>query len=509
MKKLPIIFTVLLLIGATGTLVAQPDSLKALQAYDRYWEMQPGIYRVSKNGQTGVITTTGKVVVPVQFDQVWSPDNNAYIRVLKDAKTGLYHVERGIILPAEYDQIWGFENGLAKVMKERKFGFVNKQGLLVIPCQYQHIWSLENGRFKVMKDGLTGYLATDGSTIVPPVYQQIWAYSDGLARVLREGKMGFIDEEGNEVIPAVYDQVWPFDGGKARVLKDGHQLFINKKGHLLYVLDDTSNELPRDATELELAGSDTARTDAAGTRTSTSRIRIQRDYIEIGPKSEHTKRTKRSSRRHTFNGHLAGAGLAMNSYLNSDGKEQLPPGYEFMELNQGKSLEVSIYPVQESIQLLGGWFGLTGGLGVQYNNYRFNLDSYSDISEAGRPWFPEVSETASITKSKITTLYLNMPLLAEIQIKNRHNRQPLYISGGVVGGVKLQSHTKLVYHDDLGRHKRKRRDDMGIPSFRYGFMARAGYGDFSLYGTYYPVSLFKTNRGPELYPFSLGVMYLF
>jgi hypothetical protein len=65
------------------------------------------------------------------------------------------------------------------------------------------------------------------------------------------------------------------------------------------------------------------------------------------------------------------------------------------------------------------------------------------------------------------------------------------------------------YHAEGGSHKRKMKDISGIPSLRYGFMAKAGYGSVSLYGTYYPVSLFDANKGPELYPYSVGLMINF
>jgi hypothetical protein len=504
MKPLFALITILLFLGANGNLHAQTDSTQVFQQYDRHWEMRPGLYRVLKGGLTGVIKANGQVVVPCRFDQVWNPGNNNYIRVLLNTKTGLYHLAKGMILPAEYDQIWDFEEGLAKVMKNRRFGLVNNDGLMVVPCEYNHIWPRNKNQFKVLQDGLFGFLAPDGTTIVPVIYQQIWDYHNDRARVLREGKMGFIDKSGNEVIPAIYDQVWEFEDNQARVLLNGQQMVIDPNGRNLNVevagkISKATTSNPPNAT------GDTLLTGQEGK----PRIRINRDYIEITHKETPSKNKNKAFRKQSFNTHLSGFGLASNGYLNSDGKEQLPVGYEFMDPIQGKSLEVSFYPVEESVALLGNWLGLAFGLGLQYNNYRFDLNNATDIQEGGQSWFPEISEDASLTKSKLTTLYLNAPILAELQIRNRYNRQPLFIAGGVVGGIKLQSHTKMVYLDDEGSHKRKLKDISGIPSLRYGFMAKAGYGSVSLYGTYYPVSLFDANKGPELYPYSVGLMINF
>lgn len=44
---------------------------------------------------------------------------------------------------------------------------------------------------------------------------------------------------------------------------------------------------------------------------------------------------------------------------------------------------------------------------------------------------------------------------------------------------------------------------------RYGTTVRAGYSTLQLYGTYYFTPLFKTGKGPELYPFEVGVSFSF
>lgn len=497
-----IITTLILILAAFISEVVSQNQItdSVLQKYDRYWEMKPGVYRVMKDGHIGVADGKGREVVPCRFDQVWTPTKDNYIRVLLNMKTGLYHLEKGIILPAEYDQIWEFDNGLAKVMKGRKFGYVNSDGLMVIPTEYQHIWSPQNGRLKVIKDGLTGYLSTSGEIIVPVIYQHIWDYQDGLARVVRDGKMGYVDEAGNEVVPPIYDQVWPFEDGKALVVNEGEYFKVNRQGKIV-----------EDAVQPERAVKMVQEDDEEEQHEDLPRISIEKDHIDIWHDGDGIRFSEKKKRRRNryFEGHLAGAGIAMNGYLDADFQEELPEGYGFMELNQTKSLEVSVYPVQESLRLLGNWFGLTTGIGIQYNNYRFNLEEYSDIDEPGRIWFPEMDPDVSISKSKLMMLHVNVPVLAEIQIPDRYGSDAFFLSGGVVGGVRVQSHTKVVFNNDDGEQKKKKRGDMGLPTFRYGFMARAGYGNFSLYGTYYPEPMFNEGEGPELYPFSVGIMFIF
>jgi len=494
MKRAVIFLLMVLVVTSVRGQNESPDSV--LQKYDRFWEMSSGLFRVMEEGQVGVVDKNGRIVVPCRFDQVWTPNKDNYIRVLLNMKTGLYHIEKGIILPAEYDQIWEFENGLAKVMKNRKFGFVDMKGLMVVPCEYQHVWPPRDGRIKVIKDGMTGFVAADGQIIAPPVYQDIQPFRNGRARIIRGGKMGFIDEQGNEVIPPIYDEVMPFEGDTTVVTSDDEYLVIGREGRMIGVTHKPREEAPQIS-------------DAGEEEPQKYRVKIEKDYIDIRHNGEGVSFPGKEKKRRYFDGHLAGVGIALNGYLDADLQEELPAGYEFMSLNQTKSVEVSIYPVSENIRLLGNWFGLTTGIGLQYNNYRFNLDNISEVDEPGQEWFPEVGSEASISKSKLMMMHVNVPLMAELQFSNRSRHNSLYVSGGVVGGVRLQTHTKLVFDDGNGEEKKKKRGDMGLPTFRYGFMAKAGYGDFSLYATYYPEPMFKSGEGPEIYPFSVGVMFHF
>ena len=97
-----------------------------------------------------------------------------------------------------------------------------------------------------------------------------------------------------------------------------------------------------------------------------------------------------------------------------------------------------------------------------------------------------------------------VPILLEFQIPLK--KEDLYISGGIEGGVKITAKMKNKTADG---DKKKDRDDFYINPFTYNLAARIGFGDFGLYGTYQMQSLFKKNKGPELYPFAAGITFNF
>jgi hypothetical protein len=202
--------------------------------------------------------------------------------------------------------------------------------------------------------------------------------------------------------------------------------------------------------------------------------------------------------------------LGLNSYLNAAHQEEIPEEFSFMELNREKSVEVAIYPVQQDIRLIGSHFGLVTALGLQFNNYRFNLATPADLNPVGLEWFPKMPDDANISKSKLTTLFLTAPAMLEVQIPARGKKHGnLYLAAGVEGGLRLRSHTKVVYASQGDKYKRKSKDDFDMNGLRYSYIARIGYGNIGIFGSYTPVALFKNDKGPELYPYTVGISFNF
>jgi hypothetical protein len=93
--------------------------------------------------------------------------------------------------------------------------------------------------------------------------------------------------------------------------------------------------------------------------------------------------------------------------------------------------------------------------------------------------------------------------MLEVQIPVSYS-STINLGAGVIGAVKLGSHTKVVYHND-GKQKDKNRDDFNLNVLRYGVTARAGYEMVQVYGTCWLSPMFEKGKGPELYPFEIGI----
>lgn len=238
----------------------------------------------------------------------------------------------------------------------------------------------------------------------------------------------------------------------------------------------------------------------------TTLIRIGRRNIEIVEDGNRTNVTVHRTEKveddtddKHFNGHWAGFELGVNGFYDENYGMYPDPDYDFMELNQPKSLEVNINFLEYNIVLQEDRIGLVTGMGWSMNNYKFDNDITIDKGDNGLiGWLPLEGE---IEKTKLTVSYLTVPLMLEFQIPVNKSSNHFFIAGGVVGGINLGSHTKVKYDDS----KEKDRGSFNINPFKCSAQLRAGLKDIALYASYGLTPLFKDDKGPELYPFSIGI----
>jgi len=217
---------------------------------------------------------------------------------------------------------------------------------------------------------------------------------------------------------------------------------------------------------------------------------------EAQPETEETENEKVK-----FKPHWAGLEVGINNYVNNNMSLSLANSMSFMDLNTGRSWNFNINFLDYGFGLCTDKIGLVTGLGLEWNNYHFddnnNIQKVDGVIESLLLPYPDIK------KNKLQTTYLRAPLLLEFQIPAGEKR--IYLSAGPVIGVKLGSNTKIVYKENGDEQKIKDKDDYNISPIRYGFTARAGYRSLRIFANYYITPLFETGKGPELYPFSIGL----
>ncbi len=232
-----------------------------------------------------------------------------------------------------------------------------------------------------------------------------------------------------------------------------------------------------------------------------------------------------------FNGHWAGFEMGLNGYFNSDYNMSFPKETEYMDLRMTKSWAVHINFFEQNIALAKNQkWGLVTGLGTSWNNYRFSKDTRlnADSSEL----IGYIDKGISIRKSKLTAWYFNIPLLLEFQTNRYHKKNSFHLAAGMIMGVRLSSHTKKYYDErnkefEVTRYnpatdnyetaftatspnysKAKNFDDFYLNPFKWDATVRVGWGFINLFATYSVNTMFKKDKGPELYPWTVGITFV-
>jgi hypothetical protein len=235
-----------------------------------------------------------------------------------------------------------------------------------------------------------------------------------------------------------------------------------------------------------------------GPRFSIKKYARKDDWDQEDNENESSRYRKR------FRGHWSGIELGLNNFTTSRNNLAMPADIDYMTLHSSKSTNFNINFTQLSLGL-GRHIGFVTGLGLNWNNYRF--DGNNNIIKGTNGVIEELDPLLTLEKSKLATLFLTVPFLLEIQIPVNSNH--LSIAAGPIGAIKLSSHTKMVFEDG---HTVKSWGDFSLNMLRCGATARVGYGNFQLFGTYYKTPLFQKGKGPggyDLYPFEIGIALTF
>ncbi len=166
----------------------------------------------------------------------------------------------------------------------------------------------------------------------------------------------------------------------------------------------------------------------------------------------------------------------------------LPEGYEWMN-QKGNSINFNLMLAGAQYNFTPH-FGLAMGLELEVNNYRFERDVTLQLDRNGHiaPDWRFRDARLHLEKTKLVNSFLNIPLTLKIGIGRRNQVQ---LHGGVVGGWRWNSYTKLKADNELLDGKKRYHNNYNLRNFHYGYTAGFAIHNIGLYATYYPHSIFK------------------
>lgn len=270
---------------------------------------------------------------------------------------------------------------------------------------------------------------------------------------------------------------------------------VNYKNKPAQVSSDVSGVGSLNDKDADEVKSGSGKSDTTHLSIGDSKILIVRSDSVIAKRKEKNEKSKPI---------WGGVELGFNNFVNSAGKMEVPSGYDYLDLNTGKSVTIALNILQKNFRLGHSNVWLFTGLGVTWNNYRFdknvNLSSASSTITGNF----DTTSTRTYVKSKLTASYLTVPVMLEV-FTSKKSKNAFHLGVGAMLGYKIGSHTKTRYSEAGSTEKPKQYDDFYLNPFRYGARVAIGYRKFNVYADYYASTLFRDKKGPELYPVAIGV----
>jgi hypothetical protein len=191
--------------------------------------------------------------------------------------------------------------------------------------------------------------------------------------------------------------------------------------------------------------------------------------------------------------------------LFTDIMQKVPSGIRTRNINQGVNL-FGLYNLHFGKSL----FGFSLGLGLSVHNIygNFLVNKVSDTTK-----LVKIPDTVSYKRSKMTIVYLEIPLEFNLKTNGKFN-----VALGFKAGLLIGSHTKYVGDGGIETNTFKssstskiRIKSVGIPNlqqFTYGPTFRIGYKWINASCSYMLSTLFIKNHGPEMFPISVGLVLM-
>ena len=209
-------------------------------------------------------------------------------------------------------------------------------------------------------------------------------------------------------------------------------------------------------------------------------------------------------KRSKFKGHVQSCYMGKSLFATKSLSFSLPDTAKFLELDELNSIEYGLNLFQINIPLVPRHLGVVSGLGIKWSSFVFE-NSYTKLDNTKPVLDYSLDSAGNWYVSKLNIWTLTLPVMLEFQ--TRLGGKDFWVAGGAYGSLRSLSKNKLKSKEKVKKFVEAK--DYHINPLHYGLMAYVGYSNFGIYATYSLSQLFKKDEGPEIYPFSIGIILTF
>lgn len=182
---------------------------------------------------------------------------------------------------------------------------------------------------------------------------------------------------------------------------------------------------------------------------------------------------------------------------------------DWFEVNTGGSINWSLNFYEADFNIIGEHLKLSTGLGYTVKNFSLmnNVLLSKDTNNVIVDGNANKDLPYTLEKNRLRTAFVTVPLMLHVNT-NPNPSKSFRLGFGVQGGARIFETYRTKYHYDGDKQKSSVKGEWYTNPFILDYKAVIGYGWLNIYATYSHTSLFKENRGPELYPFTVGLIFL-
>ena len=159
-------------------------------------------------------------------------------------------------------------------------------------------------------------------------------------------------------------------------------------------------------------------------------------------------------------------------------------------------------------------FSVALGPGIGVDNIFFEKTNINNTNHSKPITFQNVADTNHFDKYKMVNAFLELPIELRFANNPENSNKSWKIAIGAKVGTQVSAYTKgkkwvnksgNVISGFDSKYIRKDKDKFFFNGNRLVGMARVGYGNLSLFGTYQVGSLIKEGLGPQVRPVTIGI----
>lgn len=217
--------------------------------YDYVEFSRHGIYNIAKDKKVGLINSSGKVIVAPYYDQIYSDDaidrGHIWFWIIKNKKRGLMDSTGRVVIPCIYDAFFPERTGNIPAKINEKYGLLSFTGKQLIPFRYEFLdemdWTTTSGKkvYYAILNGNAGLIDVKENIIMPFKYNRVsdtpsWGLFNAINIVDKEAYTGVVNLQGKVIIPLQYLQAYIHSDNIIVINRDGKYGLFDLKGQVIF-----------------------------------------------------------------------------------------------------------------------------------------------------------------------------------------------------------------------------------------------------------------------------------